>query len=124
MLMKTLLIWIALAATACSSGSSGSSRPPARPRGFVSSAELGDKWPLTVTEGVLECKRLPVKVGTVTPMAVTFKTMDGQVYAVNGTAKGRGMPAIDPIWKTNTLPMDVKPVARLSEQERKTIFAE
>jgi hypothetical protein len=37
-----------------------------------------------VAEGVLEC-------GTVAPKAVTFMTTDGQVYAVNGTAKGRGI---------------------------------
>ena len=46
---------------------------------------------------------------------------DGQVYAVNGAAKA-DFPAIDPIWKTASLPMDYKPLERLPEQKRRVIF--
>jgi hypothetical protein len=43
----------------------------------VSSADLGDAWPLTVSGGTLRCEG---------PGAVSFMTDEGIVYAVNGTA--------------------------------------
>ncbi|MDM2419343.1 DUF2511 domain-containing protein [Mycobacteroides abscessus] len=45
-------------------------------------------WPLTVPEGVLRCRN----------MAVTFTTLDGTTYAVNGTARTK-YPGLEPIWK-------------------------
>ncbi|WP_394334220.1 DUF2511 domain-containing protein [Mycobacteroides abscessus] len=45
-------------------------------------------WPLTVSEGTLECNN----------MAVTFRTQDGATYAVNGTARSKH-PGLEPIWK-------------------------
>ena len=82
------------------------------PPGYVSRAEFGEKWPLTVDEGELHCSR----------SKVTFTTTDGKVYAVNGTAKAE-FPPIDPIWKTASLPLDYKPLERLPEQARRAIFA-
>jgi hypothetical protein len=113
--MNRSLLLLGLLLVACKS-----SPPP----GYVSRAEFGDKWPLTVEEGVLECGVLPTTLQVV-PKAVTFKTNDGRVFAVNGTAKGRGLPAIDPIWKTAPLRSEgIKPLERLPEQTRKAIFAE
>ena len=43
----------------------------------VSSADLGDAWPLTVPGGTLRCEG---------PVAVSFTSDEGIVYAVNGTA--------------------------------------
>jgi hypothetical protein len=60
----------------------------AAPAGYVSRALLGDAWPLTVADGVLACR----------DRAVTFAS-GGVVYALNGTAKDRGLGAdIAPIW--------------------------
>jgi hypothetical protein len=60
----------------------------AAPVGYVSRAELGDAWPLTVDDGVLACR----------DGSVTF-TAGGNSYAVNGTAKtATSLPDIDAIW--------------------------
>lgn len=62
------------------------------PPGYVSRADLGDAWPLTVESAVVEC--LPGRVLVVRAEGVT--------YALNGTAKDRGNYAdIDPIWRDN-----------------------
>ena len=53
-----------------------------------SDPDLGDAWPLTVEDGLIACQN----------QAVTFTT-GGVTYAVNGTAKDRGLGRdIDPIW--------------------------
>lgn len=52
-------------------------RPTTIPRGYVSRALLGDKWPLTVEEGTIVCDR----------SAILFRDPAGQLYAVNGTAQ-------------------------------------
>lgn len=52
--------------------------PTAAPRGYLSEAMLGEKWPLTVSEGTIACS------GT----AILFQTSQG-LYAVNGTARGQ-----------------------------------
>jgi hypothetical protein len=54
----------------------------------VSQSNFKGIWPLTVEEGTLLCNK----------NAVTFKTKDGKVYGVNGTAKTRGAQPIEPIW--------------------------
>jgi hypothetical protein len=113
MTRKILMIALVLGSVACKS---------APPPGYVSSAEFGAKWPLTVSEGVLECTTHPSGF-SVPVKAVTFKTNDGRVYAVNGAAKGRGSLEIEPIWKLAPVSYD-KPSTRLSESERKAIFAE
>ncbi len=48
------------------------------PEGYISRAELGEDWPLTVDDGVLKCDDAS---------RVTFTT-GGVIYAVNGTAAG------------------------------------
>jgi hypothetical protein len=79
----TVLCLLILVATAgCSGGSQQSevattttaSSPVER---SVSSADLGDAWPLTVPGGTLRCEG---------PGAVSFTSDEGIVYAVNGTA--------------------------------------
>ncbi|NJO17816.1 MAG: DUF2511 domain-containing protein [Thioploca sp.] len=59
--------------------------------GMVSKSSFKGVWPLTVKEGTLACNN----------NAVTFKTMDGEIYAVNGVAESRGAQEINPIWKDN-----------------------
>jgi hypothetical protein len=87
--------------------------PP--PPGYVSRAILGDEWPLTVEDGQLAC---------LTGKAVVFKH-GGRTYALNGTAKGqRKFEAIEPIWQTAPIPVAPdKQVTRLSEPERRRVFA-
>jgi hypothetical protein len=63
-----------------------------KPKGFVSASQLGNKWPLTVDEGTLDCE--PVDSSG----AVTFEA-EGKVYGVNGTALSLDYPSIRPIWK-------------------------
>lgn len=46
-------------------------------RSVISRKELGDKWPFTIDEGVLACRRRAV-----------FLLVGGTVYALNGTAAG------------------------------------
>jgi len=58
------------------------------PPGYVSRAELGRKWPLTVDDGTLSCDA----------DAVVFTAPDGDEYGVNGTALTAGYDRIDPIW--------------------------
>jgi hypothetical protein len=58
----------------------------------LTKAEFGEKWPLSVDEGVVRCLAMSV---------VVFEA-NGKTYAVNGTAKGlakeRGFLSIDSIW--------------------------
>src|SRR4051812_3265314 len=81
--VTVLCVLLAVATAGCSGGSQRSevatttttaSVPVER---NVSSADLGDAWPLTVPGGTLRCEG---------PGAVSFMTDEGIVYAVNGTA--------------------------------------
>jgi hypothetical protein len=65
----------------------------------VTASELGDRWPLTVDEGEIDCIRGPEIAGRWKD-AVVFRS-DGKTYALNGPAKQRGHLVIDPIWKTD-----------------------
>jgi hypothetical protein len=47
---------------------------------YLSEAMLGDKWPLTVSEGIVKC----IGPGT----AIVFQTDQG-LYTVNGAARGQ-----------------------------------
>jgi hypothetical protein len=95
------------------SSHSKTTRNPRRPRGYVSRAEFGAKWPLTVDDGVLAC----------TNNAVTF-TQGGAVYAVNGRAKGRtGYLPIEPIWQTQALDLKFTKLERVPEPVRRRLFA-
>lgn len=65
----------------------------------VSNVDLGDKWPLTVKSGTLNCE--PIYEYTI----VTFTT-NGKTYAVNGLARGgrakkRGWLDVERIWKAD-----------------------
>jgi hypothetical protein len=56
--------------------------PPTQeaPRGLVTAAEFGDRWPFTVAEGTLHCL-----AGGGRP--VVFFTTDDRRYAINGNAR-------------------------------------
>lgn len=55
----------------------------------MSSADLGNEWPLTVEAGIVRCEG----AGEV------YFEAEGTIYAVNGTAQGASdAPEIDPIW--------------------------
>ena len=59
----------------------------------VSRADFGDRWPLTVEEGVLVCSREGSRV--IVTFLVTGSTRE---YALNASAERQGFPPINPIW--------------------------
>lgn len=62
---------------------------PGRPTSIsISRAQMGDAYPFTV-DGELRC---------IAPNSVVF-VANGTTYGVNGTAKGKGHPPVDPIWR-------------------------
>ncbi|MFF9153849.1 hypothetical protein ACF1AB_16650 [Streptomyces sp. NPDC014846] len=80
-----------------SSSSDSSKELPAQPHdsgeaaptgGLTVTASRFNEWPFTVDAGVLRCEA----------GAVTFEPPAGPRYAVNGTAKDSGYPAMTPIW--------------------------
>ena len=80
--LAVLGMFLVLAATGCSGGSDkGGSEATTAARApverYISSAELGEAWPLTVSGGMLRCEG---------PGAVSFMTDEGIIYALNGTA--------------------------------------
>lgn len=58
----------------------------------VSRDDLGDKWPLTCESG---------HVGLELDTIAVFKQKGGKTYALNGMARTRGYPDIEPIWADN-----------------------
>ena len=81
--------------------------------GFLSRADFGKQWPLTVEAGVVSCEPL----GANTRLgSVIFMDPEGKRYAVNGTAIAHypGLPVIDHIWapdpKVPGLKIDISPV--------------
>ncbi len=77
----------------------------------VSRSEFGERWPFTVDRGVVRCDN----------NAITFAT-DGNVYAVNGVAKSRGIAAIEPIWRATHVRMNYEPLTRIAVAERKAVY--
>lgn len=78
-----------------SQSGSPSGTPSEPPPGFVSRATFGERWPLTVEEGVLACR------GSGGVGAVTF-TAGNTTYAVNGIAVQDGtFTDIKAIWADN-----------------------
>ena len=72
----------------------------AMPKVRVTESELGDKWPLTVSNGwvsVKNCRALPSGTGKICERI--FTTEDGKDYALNGIAIGAGYPDIAEIAK-------------------------
>jgi hypothetical protein len=64
----------------------------------ISESTFKGKWPFSVSEGVLECRKLNLATGRKLPM-VLFHA-NGKIYGVNGTASTRFEP-IDKIWLDN-----------------------
>ena len=83
-----LLVLAALGSGCGADKSADQSADVRRPEGYISRAQLGKAWPLTVKDGVLHCEGLGA-LG-----ALTFET-NGRVYAVNEAAKQNGTPPID-----------------------------
>ena len=78
----------------------------------ISEIEFGEEWPFTVPEGILDCS----------DRKITFTTIEGDVYGVNGTAKNFGHKPIEPIWKINT-PM-LKELAEAFDQTIDEVIGE
>ena len=64
---------------------------------YVFKCQFGNKWPLTVSQGIVACRDKP---GT-NVQILTFFDPKGKEYALNGIASGAGYPKIDPIWRDN-----------------------
>ncbi len=60
-------------------------------RVFVSRQQFGDKWPLTVESGEVECLK---------GFIILFHT-SGKTYALNGGAIDSGYSRIEPIWQND-----------------------
>jgi len=80
----------------------------------VTRQELGDRWPLIVDTGRVDCAH---------GAALVFRH-EGTSYALNGTALGKGYPGIDPIWKDEAralnhrpLNVDLTPLIDLARQQ-------
>ena len=57
---------------------------------IITSAEYGNRWPLTVESGTVQCRG---------PGAVLFRTGD-KTYAINGLAlSSTDYPPVDAIWR-------------------------
>lgn len=66
--------------------------PSAVPLGTkVTAADFGAEWPLTVSEGYIDC-RMPGQI-------TLFRTMDGKTYALTGMGVEQGFPTIRPLRK-------------------------
>jgi hypothetical protein len=84
-----------------SSGTNGA--PGSDDPGYVSRAEFGARWPLTVDAGILRCR---------VPGIVTFES-NGVVYALSGNAEAVALGNdIGPIWadEANGRPKDLRPL--------------
>ena len=78
-------LFLTLIITSCNNG------PKVLNEKKISSSEFGDKWPLTVDEGTLQC--IQFEVNGINPdvlRGVIFKTKD-KTYSVNGVAASHGV---------------------------------
>ena len=100
----------------------------------LTAQQFGDRWPFTVDTGIVRCESYghPHRVGRPPSnrasswqnSAVTFEA-DGVIYGVNGRARGSGAyREVDPIWRTAPPLNFGEPVARISENNRRSIFNE
>ena len=94
-----------------SSAANGTPTTTKSSAGRVAESDFGKGWPLTVTAGTLDCHKPPY------PGAVTFKTDDGTVYWLNGTA---GDIAAKQGWRDIRL-IWAKPRHQLFASQRKDI---
>lgn len=80
-----LFLSLTLVITSCNNG------PKVLNEKKISSSEFGDKWPLTVDEGTLQCVQFEVNgVNPEVLRGVIFKTKD-KTYSVNGVAASHGV---------------------------------
>ncbi len=77
-------------------------------------------WLLVVLWPVISCGHVDCDQG-----ALVFRH-DGTIYALNGTALGKGYPGVDPIWKDEPrvlnhrpLKVDLTPLIDLARQQCK-----
>lgn len=80
--------------------------------GFVSRSDFGEKWPLTVDAGVLQCS------GSAVTLTVGAKT-----FALNGRARGMSRFADIASIVKPTPPGPYTPLTALAEEQRREIFA-
>lgn len=80
--------------------------PPSQVRDVVTAAELGERWPLTVPSVRLRCDN----DGPRKYVTASTETKPGIDYAVNGSARGFGYPAITTIQKPGGIPYDLQPL--------------
>ena len=114
-ILRLLACTCVLATSACSRNSS-TAIESSKSGVAVRAGDYGDKWPLTVAEGRIDC---------VTGNHVIFTAPDDTVYAVNGSARGAGRwQDVTSIWRANQSRFDATPVARIPESERRDIFAD
>jgi len=83
---------------------------------YVSQDEFGERWPLTVSAGVLLCDQTVSAGG-----AVLFET-GGERYALNETAKSLGYPPIDRVWKRTQPRSEFTRVDPVPEPDRRRAF--
>jgi hypothetical protein len=100
---------IALAATLYFTWGSNDTFTPTPP-GMLRQADFGEKWPLTVAEGQIECRN-----ATKSGFGEVVFTANGTTYAVNGIAMQTDRYAdIKAIWRDDPsvqgLKIDISPV--------------
>ena len=86
-----VLLWLGLVTSHCAMGGTAT----------VRAADYGDRWPFTVSEGVIECAPFREKLHV-----LTF-TSGGKTYGLNGTArtlaKEKGYAEITGIWRDDPM---------------------
>ena len=73
----------------------------------VTSAEFGEAWPFTISDGTLRCERESQRSPR---LLVTLDTGDGIMYALNGSAISFGYPHHRSILKQGKTGADVQPL--------------
>lgn len=97
----------ASASSATSTPRATQATPPPMPSpGVVTEADLGARWPLTVPSVTLRCEN----DGPRKYVTATTQSKPGIQYAVNGSARGFGYPAITTIQKPGGIPYDLQPL--------------
>lgn len=84
----------------------------------IARSDAPASWPFIFEAGELRCQRLDAQRLAVLLIA------EGQTYGLNGTAKGAGHPAADPVVKPRGPLGNIEPVSRVAEPSRRRIFAE
>ena len=108
----TLCLWTLAAcfATGCVDDSTSKTPPNQRE---VTKQQFGEEWPLSVERGILVCE----------PIRAVVLMANGHSFAVNGTAKSGRYESIDSIWRYQPAYAFEKAVKKLSEEQRRDVFA-